>query len=214
MQTSPSNKRLYLLDDTRYDKKGSQQELAKYREEVAKLAHFCSTSVFRRQWRGAKAGIMNDFLATLGGRGNDCFELVAAPGVLPLGEEKYLIVFDADMNPFPDFVEPLVASIEADSQLAFVKTPQYYTNFENNRVARASGLQQAVFYEYICEGKSLKNAMFCCGTNVMFRISALQDVGGFREDSVTEDFATSFQFHQRGWGSRYLNRASAFGLGP
>jgi len=123
-------------------------------------------------------------------------------------------VFDADMNPFPDFVEPLVAFMEQNPELAFIQTPQYYSNFEFNRVARASGLQQAVFYEYICEGKSLGDAMFCCGTNVIFRRGALNDVGGFDETSVTEDFATSLKFHLKGWGSAYLNKVAAFGMGP
>jgi cellulose synthase (UDP-forming) len=81
-------------------------------------------------------------------------------------------------------------------------------------VARAAGLQQVIFYEYICEGKGAQDAMFCCGTNVMFRRQALVEVGGFDESSVTEDFATSLKLHSRGWSSAYLNRICAFGMGP
>jgi cellulose synthase (UDP-forming) len=111
-------------------------------------------------------------------------------------------------------VEPLVALMEANPQLAFIQTPQYYSNFEYNRVARAAGLQQVIFYEYICEGKGIEDAMFCCGTNVVFRREALVGVGGFDESSVTEDFATSLKFHMQGWSSAYLNKVCAFGLGP
>ncbi len=118
------------------------------------------------------------------------------------------------MNPFPEFVEPLAARMEANPKLAFIQTPQYYTNFDSNRIAHASGLQQAVFYEYICEGKSLTDAMFCCGTNVIFRREALMDVGGFDETSVTEDFATSLKFHLKGWRSAYIGKVMAFGMGP
>jgi cellulose synthase (UDP-forming) len=81
-------------------------------------------------------------------------------------------------------------------------------------VARAAGLQQVIFYEYICEGKGLQDAMLCCGTNVMFRRRALVEVGGFDESSITEDFATSIKFHTTGWSSAYLNRVCAFGMGP
>jgi cellulose synthase (UDP-forming) len=56
--------------------------------------------------------------------------------------------------------------------------------------------------------------MFCCGTNVVFRRDALREVGGLDESSVTEDFATSLEFHLRGWQSSYMNRVSAFGMGP
>lgn len=134
--------------------------------------------------------------------------------VQPTEREKYLVIFDADMNPFPDFVEPLCEYLEKNPKVAFVQTPQYYSNFESNRVAKAAGLQQAIFYEYICEGKGLKDAMFCCGSNVMIRIEALLSVGGFNEVSVTEDFATSLLLHLNGWKSIYFNRVSAFGKGP
>lgn len=209
------NKHLYFLDDTRYDLPGrDEEETARYRESIDRLCRELEISLFRRSWHGAKAGMINDFLDYVAGRARDGLVMRHFAAVPPEGEEKYIVVFDADMNPFPDFVEPLVARMEQNPRLAFIQTPQYYTNFELNRVARASGLQQAIFYEYICEGKSLQDAMFCCGTNVILRREALEDVGGFDAGSVTEDFATSLKFHMRGWHSAYLNKVCAFGMGP
>ena len=209
------NKQLFFLDDTRYDLPGSDPEAMRaYRESVDELCRYMEVNLFRRRWRGAKAGIVNDFLDFIRGNLREGFEFTSYDGKEGRERPKYLIVFDADMNPFPDFVEPLVARMEQNPKLAFIQTPQYYSNFEKNRVARASGLQQAIFYEYICEGKSLEDAMFCCGTNVIFRTEALLDVGGFDESSVTEDFATSLKFHVKGWSSAYLNKVCAFGMGP
>ena len=210
-----SNKRLYFLDDTRYDLPNQDaKEMERYRNSIDNLCQGMEISMFRRRWHGAKAGMINDFLDYVAGRAREGFVMRHFSDPIPAEPEKYIIVFDADMNPFPDFVEQLVARMEHDRRLAFIQTPQYYTNFENNRVARASGLQQAIFYEYICEGKSLQDAMFCCGTNVIFRREALEDVGGFDDTSVTEDFATSLKFHMRGWHSAYLNKVCAFGMGP
>ena len=208
-------KHLFFLDDTRYDlPKSDPEEMAEYRRNIDELCSRLGINLFRRRWRGAKAGIINDFRDYLAGRPKEGFEFTKY-SEKPLPEDiKYLVIFDADQNPFPDFVEPLVARMESDPELAFVQTPQYYSNFENNRVARGAGLQQAVFYEYICEGKSISDAMFCCGTNVIFRRAALEDVGGFDEDSVTEDIVTSFKFHQNGWRSAYMNKVCAFGMGP
>ncbi|MFH1136837.1 MAG: glycosyltransferase family 2 protein [Pseudomonadota bacterium] len=209
------NKHLVFLDDTRYDLAGANpEEMSRYRQAVDDLCRNLGINLFRRQWRGAKAGIINDFNDFLAKRPKGGFEFTAY-SEKPLPDDvKYLIVFDADQNPFPDFIEPLAARMESDPKLAFVQTPQYYSNFEHNRVARGAGLQQAVFYEYICEGKSISDAMFCCGTNVIFRRQALEDVGGFDEDSVTEDIVTSFKFHQKGWRSSYMNKICAFGMGP
>jgi cellulose synthase (UDP-forming) len=132
--------------------------------------------------------MINDFLAFLEGRPLEGSELQHFQKTGKSGSEKYIAVFDSDMNPLPDFAESIVQIMEKNEKIAFVQTPQYYTNFETNRVARAAGLQQVVFYEYICEGKSLQDAMICCGTNVMFRRKALVEAGGFDDTSVTEDF--------------------------
>jgi cellulose synthase (UDP-forming) len=209
------NKHIYFLDDTRYDLPGQSKELMEsYRDDIDDMCQRIGVNLFRRRWHGAKAGMINDFLAFRQGLPPEGFAFMSFASVTPTEKEKYFIIFDADQNPIPDFVEPLVAFMEVNPRLAFIQTPQYYTNFETNRVARAAGLQQAVFYEYICEGKSMQDAMFCCGTNVIFRREALENVGGFDDTSVTEDFATSLKFHRQGWGSAYLNKVCAFGLGP
>ena len=209
------NKYIYFLDDTRYDLPDQDpEERKRYRQSIDEICQRIGVRLFRRQWRGAKAGMINDFLDYIEGKQKEGFERHNYSGTERAEKEKYTVVFDADQNPLPEFVEPLVARMEADPKLAFIQTPQYYTNFDSNRIARASGLQQAVFYEYICEGKSLSDAMFCCGTNVIFRREALMDVGGFDETSVTEDFATSLKFHLKGWRSAYLSKVLAFGMGP
>lgn len=210
-----ANKYIYFLDDTRYDLPGQEpEERKRYRQAIDEMCQRIGVHLFRRQWRGAKAGMINDFLDYIEGKQKEGFEYHNYSGTEKVEKEKYIVVFDADQNPLPEFVEPLIARMEADPKLAFIQTPQYYTNFDSNRIARASGLQQAVFYEYICQGKSLTDAMFCCGTNVIFRREALMDVGGFDETSVTEDFASSLKFHLKGWRSAYIGKVLAFGMGP
>ncbi len=180
------NKRIYFLDD-------SSQE--KHQCEAEDLSKEYGLVLFKRQARhGAKAGIINDCLKDL--------------------TEDYVVIFDADQNPLPEFLNILVPLMEKDKKIAFIQTPQFYSNIDQSRVARASAFQQAVFYEYICEGKSSGGSMFCCGTNVIFRRDALTQVGGLDESTVTEDFATSIKFHINGWKSLYYNHVCAFGMGP
>lgn len=211
------NKYLYFLDDTRYELPWDTPEnKQKYRKDIEELCQWFEVNLFRANWHGAKAGMLNDFLQFLAGNSRPDFEFHPYQKKISskTEKEKYLIIFDADMNAVPDFAINFIKILESNPKLAFIQTPQYYTNFETNRVARAAGVQQAIFYEYICEGKSLKNAMFCCGTNVVFRIEALMDVEGFDEISVTEDFVTSVKLHKKGWHSRYVNKNLAFGMGP
>lgn len=181
------NKKIYFLDDSIKEE---------YKKEAEALARDHGLTLFRRTkpWHGSKAGIINDFLEQV--------------------TEKYVVIFDADSNPMPDFLKVLVPVMEANEKLAFIQTPQFYTNIEKNRVARAAVLQQAVFYEYICEGKGIVDAMFCCGTNVILRTGALKAVGGMDETTVTEDFATSLKLHAHGFSSLFYDHVCAFSMGP
>ncbi len=180
------HKTIHFLDDS------SDEE---YKREAEEIAREFDLKLFRRQVRhGAKAGVINDILKDL--------------------EDKYVVIFDADQCPVSGFLKQIVPYLEADDGLSFVQTPQFYTNIADSRIGRASSFQQAVFYEYICEGKSYSDAMICCGTNVVIRRAALVEVGGFDEGTVTEDFATSFKLHQKGWRSLYVGHVSTFGLGP
>lgn len=180
------NKDIFLLDDS------SDEEYKRQADELAQKLNF---RIFRRLTRhGAKAGILNDFLKNV--------------------DHTYIVMFDADQTPTPDFLKRLVPLMESDSRLAFIQTPQFYSNTSSSRIAKAAAFQQAVFYEYICESKGLVDSMFCCGTNIIFRRQALLDVEFFDETSVTEDVATSVRLHSRGWKSKYYSHTCAFGNGP
>jgi cellulose synthase/poly-beta-1,6-N-acetylglucosamine synthase-like glycosyltransferase len=143
--------------------------------------------------RGAKAGNINDALART--------------------DAPLVAVLDCDHVPGPRFLEATVGHF-ADDDVAFVQTPQFYANAEHNVTARAAWSQQALFFGSIAIGKAGLNAMFCCGTNVIFRRTALVDAGGFPEDSVTEDFELSVRMHSGGWRSVYVPEVLVQGLGP
>jgi len=180
------SKTIYILDDS------SKQE---YMAEAKEIAQKYDCQLFRREvWHGAKAGILNDCIKNL--------------------TDKYIVIFDADQNPISSFLTKTISILENDSELALIQTPQYYSNLQSSNVAFAANMQQACFYEYICEAKSIDGAMMCCGTNFVVRRETLADVGGFDESTVTEDFATSFKLHLRGWKTLYYNHVSVFGQGP
>jgi cellulose synthase (UDP-forming) len=158
------------------------------------LALRCGAAYMRRPTnRGAKAGNINDALARTGS------PLVA--------------VLDCDHVPGPRFLEATVGHF-GSGDVAFVQTPQFYANAPHNAIARAAWSQQALFFGTIATGKAGFDAMFCCGTNVIFRRDALMAAGGFPEDSVTEDFELSIQLHSAGWRSVYVPEVVAQGLGP
>ncbi|MEX2270308.1 MAG: glycosyltransferase [Vicinamibacterales bacterium] len=185
---------VYLLDDsTTPEARAGAQRLSKA---------FGITLISRTNRAGYKAGAINDVLPTL--------------------TEPYVALLDADQRPLAAWLRDVVPLLDEDPRLAFVQVPQVYVNTRGLPVATAAAYQQAVFFEYICEGKSDSNAMFCCGSNVVFRREALmsveQDVDGrrhfFDETSVTEDFATTVRLHAGRWRTAYVNRHYVVGMGP
>jgi len=149
--------------------------------------------IHRTERNGAKAGNINHALG-----------MTTAP---------FVAVFDCDHIPDERFLEATIGHFH-DEAMAFVQTPQYYANTSTSAIAAAAAAQQELFFGVIARGKAARGAMFCCGTNVVFRRTALDDVGGFPEDSLTEDFALSVELHERGWKSEYVAEVLASGLGP
>ncbi len=164
------------------------------RPELADLAGRSGAHYVRRAANiGAKAGNLNHALG-----------VTSSP---------FFAVFDCDHVPSPDFLERTVGWL-GEPDVAFVQTPQYYANARQRRLTRAASAQQSLFFGGIARGKDGLGAMICCGTNFVARRSAIEDVGGFPMDSLTEDFSLSIRLRERGWRGVYVNRVLAQGLGP
>ncbi|MDO5739776.1 MAG: glycosyltransferase [Ornithinimicrobium sp.] len=127
-------------------------------------------------------------------------------------EGEFFVILDADFVPSPDLLVETVPFFARDA-VAFVQTPQVYGNIKNF-ISRGSGFMQTVFYSLIQPGKNRFNSAFCVGTNVVFRRSAVLDVGGIYAESKSEDIWTSIRLHQKGYESVYIPTILAIGDTP
>lgn len=125
---------------------------------------------------------------------------------------EYVVILDADHVPEPNFLLQILPNFE-DPDVAFVQSPQSFTN-QTNLVSTGTSEAQRIFYELVCPGKNHFNAAFCVGTNVMFRRTALDEIGGIATGSNSEDIWTSLELHRRGWRSIYVPQVLARGLAP
>lgn len=174
---------IYVLDD------GNRPEMKRMAEEhgVRYLA--------RSDNRHAKAGNLNNALAHTDG------ELVA--------------IFDADHVPVRGFLEKTVPFFE-DSRVALVQTAQNF--FNADPYERNLGLtgkippEQDFFYHVIQPANDFWNSAFFCGSCAVLRRDALDAIGGFKTETVTEDAHTALELHSRGHRSVYLPMALAAGL--
>lgn len=181
------NYRAYLIENSR------TPENKAVCTEVAKRL---GVEVFDIPNRGHKAGALNDSLPHL------------------KGDAKYIAIFDVDHDVRPEVLRELVPLLEQDDGLAFVQTPQLYANAEETWTTRAAAMQEMLLYDSVMEAKGSTEQALCCGSNFLMRIEALDSVGGWDEETVSEDLMTSFWIHKKGWRSLYHRKAFAIGMGP
>ena len=125
---------------------------------------------------------------------------------------QYFAIFDADFVADPHFLTETVPFFE-NKNMAFVQTPQFYSN-QVNFISTGAGFMQHIFYALVQVGKNQFNAAFCVGTNVIFSRKAIDSIGGIYDKSKSEDIWTSMILHEKGYRSAYINRVLAIGKTP
>ena len=177
------NKKIYVLDDTR------RQSIRQLTQELG-----CGY-ITRTDNTNAKAGNLNNALKQTNG------ELV--------------VVFDADFVPTTNFLERTVGFFQKD-KVALVQTPQSFYNADP--IAHNLGLQKVltseeeVFYRHLQPIKDGAGSVVCAGTSFVARRLALQSIGYFSTESLSEDFFTGVKLSAQGYELVYLDEKLSAGL--
>ena len=128
---------------------------------------------------------------------NESVELTTSP---------LLAIFDADARVASDFLQQLVSLIEEPS-VAAVQAQKRIANHRENLLTRS---QQ---YEYTFDAHlqacrdMAKSAVELRGNGQLVKREAIEAVGGWNEQSVTDDLDLSTRFHIAGWDIRFAPNA-------
>jgi cellulose synthase/poly-beta-1,6-N-acetylglucosamine synthase-like glycosyltransferase len=147
------------------------------------------------QWPGYKSGALN-FAATQ-----------ADPHAEIIG------IIDADYEVDPNFLTELVPAF-VDPQVAFVQTPQDYSDSKGEVFSESTYYGYKYFFEVSMPSRNERNAIIFAGTMGLIRKSVLQEIGGWDEWCITEDAEASLRILKKGYRSLYINRAFGSGLMP
>ncbi|MDO5726882.1 MAG: glycosyltransferase, partial [Bowdeniella nasicola] len=130
---------------------------------------------------------------------------------------EIVVTMDADMVMKPHFLTHTIGHFVA-SDVAFVQVPQAFYNpdvFQHNLYAEeVMRNDQDFFMRFIEPQRDRHNATIYIGSGAAFRRSALESIGGFVDDVITEDMATGLLLQNAGWTSVYVNEVLATGLSP
>ncbi len=184
MDWPPEKMRVFLLDDGR-------------RDEFREFAAECGIGYITRSDNfHAKAGNLNNALSQT--------------------EGEFICVFDSDHIPTRAFLQMTVGWMLAEPRNALVQTPHHFYSpdpFQRNLAAGTRVPAEGnMFYGLVQDANDYWNATFFCGSCAVIRRVALEEIGGFAVETVTEDAHTMLKMHRRGWDSCYLRLPLAAGL--
>lgn len=189
------------------------------RPEVAKLARDMGVGYFGlSDNKLAKAGNLNHALSKT--------------------DSPLIVTLDADMIPRSNFLMETVPyfslpvmifedgvwrkrteeEIDPDYKIGFVQTPQSFYNpdlFQFNFFAEANiPNEQDYFFREVNVGRSRSNSAIYAGSNTVISRKALEEVGGIRTKTITEDFATGIDIQAAGYTCFAIDKVLASGLAP
>ena len=105
------------------------------------------------------------------------------------------------------FLREVVGQLEADQRLAFVQT------IKEAQVSAGDPFnnRESGFYRGQMLARNAVNAVFPCGSGVVWRRSALRDIGEFPTWNLVEDLQSGLEALRLGWRSMYLPIVGAVG---
>lgn len=185
-QDYPKNKyEIIVADDS------TEERLAR------QLRKFCQKKgikyVYRNNRKGFKAGALNN--------------------ILPMSRGEIIAILDADDIPEPSFISHSVPVL-MEEKVAFVQTRNAERNHDFNTVTGIGRLVRDLFFGSIMKSKDLRKLAIFCGSGGLIKKKAINEAGGFPEDTVTEDIDLSTILFSKGYTSKYINPAKCHGLLP
>ena len=108
--------------------------------------------------------------------------------------------------------------VDPNFKIGFIQTPQSFYNpdlFQFNLYAEQNiPNEQDFFSREINVMRNSSNAVAYTGSNTVIARQALDDVGGFPTDTITEDFETGIKIQSKGYTTYSTLRPLASGLAP
>ncbi|MFZ9834903.1 MAG: glycosyltransferase [Holophagaceae bacterium] len=141
-------------------------------------------SLHRIDRRGYKAGALEEGLKVVKG--------------------EFIAMFDADFVPNPNFLKYAIPYFK-DPKIAFIQGCWTHLNRSSSLLTQVQGILLDGHFVFEHTVRHRSNAFFnFSGTAGMWRVSAIEDAGGWQHDTITEDADLSYRAQLKGWRGVYL----------
>ena len=123
---------------------------------------------------------------------------------LRVAKGEFVAMFDADFVPNPNFLKQAVPYFK-DPQIAFIQGCWTHLNRSSSLLTEVQGILLDGHFVFEHTARHRSNAFFnFSGTAGMWRVSAIDDAGGWQHDTITEDADLSYRAQLKGWRGVYL----------
>ena len=113
-----------------------------------------------------------------------------------------VLVFDADARVDSDFLNKLVPNLEPDD-VGAVQARKVISNRNCNFLTRCQDNEMTLDTHFQIGRDAVKGAVELRGNGELIKVSALKDIGGWNNYTITDDLDMSTQLHIKGWDVRF-----------
>lgn len=121
---------------------------------------------------------------------------------LLLAKGDAILVFDADARIATDFLSKLVPNLEPDD-VGAAQARKVIINKDFNLLTRCQNNEYTLDSHFQMGRDSVKGAVELRGNGELIKRTALEDIGGWNEETITDDLDMSAQLHIKGWDVRF-----------
>ena len=142
------------------------------------------------------------------------FKAGALNNALKHSKGEVILIFDADYRLERDFLKRVIQPFHYDENIAFVQSRWGYSNPSENAVTRIASMSYRSFHNCCLPVQVRMGSAIFCGSGGAVRRRVLEEVGGWNEDSITEDLDLSIKVLKEGYRQEYLSDLVATGDVP
>lgn len=128
---------------------------------------------------------------------------------LLLAKGEAILVFDADARIAPDFLSKLVPELEP-ADVGAVQARKVIINKDFNFLTRCQNNEMTLDTHFQVGRDSVKGAVELRGNGELIKRTALDDISGWNNHTITDDLDMSTQLHIKGWDVRFCPEAIVY----
>lgn len=118
---------------------------------------------------------------------------------LEVASGEFIVIFDADFVPYPDFILKTIGHF-ADPNVGMVQSRWTHLNENYSLLTRLQAFALDAHFMVEQMGRNAQNVFINFnGTGGIWRKSCILEAGNWQDDTLTEDLDLSYRAQQKGW---------------